>query len=448
MNEGLAAASLAHHVSPAHAGLIDILQPVAYVIIALVVLYTLRHLFFTMNRLFGRQRHPYLDISQAAWPRVTVIIPAHNEEPVITSILDRMVGVDYPKGCLKILCVDDRSTDQTPAILDDFAARHPDCVQVLHRPPDAPPGKAAALVDATAHIMGDIALIFDADYLPGPGLVKQLVAPFFDPEVGGVMGRVVPYNSGTNLLTHLLELERAGGYQVDQQARANLRLIPQFGGTVGGVRVSALRAVGGWDPAALAEDTDITYRLAIAGWKIAYQNRSECYEEVVESWSARYRQLRRWSRGHNQVLFRHLPALLRSSHVTRRERLDGALLLGIYAMAPVLLVGWLVLYLLWLCGDNGGGLFLMLAVVSYGTFGNAAAFYEIAAALRLDGERDKIKGVPLILIGFFVSTYAATAGFFAAIGDMLRPGRVHWHKTPRYRDQAPVTPDPAAPTRL
>ena len=99
-------------------------------------------------------------------------------------------------------------------------------------------------------------------------------------------------------------------------------------------------------------------------------------------------------------------------------------------------------------GVCGGGLFLMLAVVSYGTFGNAAAFYEIAAALRLDGERDKIKGVPLILIGFFVSTYAATAGFLAAIGDMLRPGRVHWHKTPRYRDQAPVTPDPAAPTRL
>jgi hypothetical protein len=197
----------------------------------------------------------------------------------------------------------------------------------------------------------------------------------------------------------------------------------------------------------LAEDTDITYRLVIAGWKIAYQNRSECYEEVVESWPARYRQLRRWSRGHNQVLFRQLWPFLRSSHVTGRERLDGVSLLGIYAMAPALLVGWLVLYLLWLCGDNGGGLLLMLAVVSYGTFGNAAAFYEIASALRLDGERDKVKGVPLILAGFFVSTYAATAGFLAAIGDMLRPGRIHWHKTPRYRDQAAAAPDPVAPPR-
>ena len=51
------------------------------------------------------------------------------------------------------------------------------------------------------------------------------------------MGRVVPLNAGTNLLTRLLDLERSGGYQVDQQARMNLRLVPQHGGTVAGVQV-------------------------------------------------------------------------------------------------------------------------------------------------------------------------------------------------------------------
>ncbi len=439
-----------HHLAPAlaaHARLIAVLQPVAIVIIVFVLIYAVRHLFFTLNRLFGRQRHPYINITQADWPPATIVIPAHNEQQVIAQILERVVNVDYPRDRLAIVCIDDRSTDATPTLLDRFAARFPGRVTVIHRPADALPGKAAALVDATDIITSDIALIFDADYLPGPGLVKQLVAPFFDPEVGGVMGRVVPFNSDSNLLTHLLELERAGGYQVDQQARSNLRLIPQFGGTVGGVRMTALRQVGGWNPYALAEDTDITYRLAIAGWKIAYQNRSECYEEVVETWQARYRQLLRWSRGHNQVFFRHGLALLRSPHMTRRQRWDGAMLLGIYAMAPVLLTGWLVLYLLWLCGDNGSGLLLMLAVVSYGTFGNAAAFYEIATALRLDGERQKVKGVPLILVGFFVSTYAATAGFLAALGDVLRPGRVNWTKTPRYRAPSGQSGGATAPTR-
>ena len=60
------------------------------------------------------------------------------------------------------------------------------------------------------------------------------------------MGRVVPLNAGRNLLTRMLDLERSAGYQVDQQARMNLHLVPQYGGTVGGVGSSALRDVGGW----------------------------------------------------------------------------------------------------------------------------------------------------------------------------------------------------------
>lgn len=435
---------LLHAPVAPHALLIAILQPIAIAIVALITLYTLRHLFFTFNRLFGRQRHPYIDITAADWPPVTVLVPAHDEGRVLKQILECLTHADYPQGRLRVLCIDDRSTDATAAIADQFAASHPHMISVVHRKADEMGGKAAALAAVMPRIATQIVLIFDADYLPGAGLVKQLVAPFFDPEVGAVMGRVVPYNSACNLLTRLLELERSGGYQVDQQARANLGLIPQFGGTVGGVRVSALRAVGGWDPYALAEDTDITYRLMIRGWKIAYQNRSECYEEVVETWAARYRQMHRWSHGHNQVLLRHLIPLLRSPHVSWRERLDGVALLGIYAMAPILLVGWVILYVLWLCGDNGQGFLLMLAVVSYGTFGNAASFYEIASAMRLDGEREKIKGVPLILVGFFVSTYAVTGGLFAALGDILRPRRIRWKKTPRYRRpeerMTPATP--------
>src|SRR2546430_14940175 len=116
-------------------------------------------------------------------------------------------------------------------------------------------------------IATEVTLIFDADYIPGAGLIKQLVAPFFDPEVGGVMGRVVPLNVGKKLLTRLLDLERSGGYQVDQQARMNLRFVPQYGGTVAGVRKSALEEIGGWNENALAEDTDLTFRLLLAGWK-------------------------------------------------------------------------------------------------------------------------------------------------------------------------------------
>ncbi len=97
----------------------------------------------------------------------------------------------------------------------------------------------------------EVVLIFDADYIPGKALIRQLVAPFFDPEVGAVMGRVVPLNVGKKCLTRLLDLERSGGYQVDQQARMNLHMVPQYGGTVAGVRKSALDEIGGWNENAL-----------------------------------------------------------------------------------------------------------------------------------------------------------------------------------------------------
>ena len=127
-----------------------------------------------------------------------------------------------------VIPVNDRSTDGTRAIIDEFVERFPGRIQPFHRA-GGKGGKAAALKDAMELVTTEVILIFDADYIPGAGLVEQLVGPFFDPEVGGVMGRVVPLNVGTNLLTRLLDLERTGGYQVDQQARMNLRLVHNMG---------------------------------------------------------------------------------------------------------------------------------------------------------------------------------------------------------------------------
>jgi len=64
-----------------------------YVIVALICVYTARHYWFTLNRLFGFQRHPYIDIDTADWPPVTVLVAAHNEEKVIANILGALMTV-------------------------------------------------------------------------------------------------------------------------------------------------------------------------------------------------------------------------------------------------------------------------------------------------------------------------------------------------------------------
>lgn len=399
-----------------------------------ICVYTIRHYLFTLNRLFGFQRHPYIDIDTADWPNVTVLVAAHNEEKVISHVLDALMAVSYPEDKLLVVPVNDRSIDQTRKIIDRFAESYPGRIRPFHRM-SGKGGKAAALKDAMELVDTEVILIFDADYIPGSGLIKQLVAPFFDPEVGGVMGRVVPLNVGTNLLTRLLDLERAGGYQVDQQARMNLQLVPQHGGTVAGVRLSALREIGGWNDCSLTEDTDLTFRLLLAGWKTVYQNRSECYEEVPETWAVRIRQIMRWAKGHNQALVNYGGQLLFGKHrATLRERIDGFLLLGVYAMAPVTLVGWILALVVFYQGVSPlHGLIAVLALTAYSAVGNFAAFFEIAAAARLDSTPLRIRVLPLLVLGFLVSIVAVSR---AGISQLLAPitgAQFHWDKTERFR---------------
>jgi cellulose synthase/poly-beta-1,6-N-acetylglucosamine synthase-like glycosyltransferase len=407
---------------------------VLFAVICVMVVYAVRHGVLTLNRLLGKQRHPYLDIDQATWPQITVFIAAHNEEKVIAGCLQALLNSNYPPNRLKLVPVNDRSGDGTKAIIDAWSARYPGRITPFHRS-TGKPGKAAALKDALHHMQGDIAIIFDADYMPGRGLLKQLVAPFFDPEVGAVMGRVVPLNTGANLLTRMLDLERSGGYQVDQQARMNLRLVPQYGGTVGGVRLSAVAAVGGWHDDTLAEDTDITYRLLLSGWKTVYTNRSECYEEVPEDWAVRIKQVKRWAKGHNQVLLRHGYRFATSPFLSWAERLDGLLLLFVFVLPPVLLLGWLLAIGLYFF--NAGALLTQLisvfALMAYGTLGNFAAFFEIAVAVLLDGKRNRLRLLPFSLLGFVVSLVAISASVWDLLLDHLLRRDMVWEKTIRYR---------------
>ncbi len=407
---------------------------VLFAVICVMVVYAVRHGVLTLNRLLGKQRHPYLDIDQATWPEITVFIAAHNEEKVIAGCIQALLNSNYPPERLKIVPVNDRSSDGTRAIIDAWSARHPGRITPFHRS-TGKPGKAAALKDALHHVQGDIAIIFDADYMPGRGLLKQLVAPFFDPEVGAVMGRVVPLNTGANLLTRMLDLERSGGYQVDQQARMNLRLVPQYGGTVGGVRLSAVAAVGGWHDDTLAEDTDITYRLLLSGWKTVYTNRSECYEEVPEDWAVRIKQVKRWAKGHNQVLLRHGYRFATSPFLSWAERLDGVLLLCVFVLPPVLLLGWLLAIGLYFF--NAGALLTQLisvfALMAYGTLGNFAAFFEIAMAVLLDGKRNRLRLLPFSLLGFVVSLVAISVSVWDLLLDRVLRRDMVWEKTIRYR---------------
>lgn len=127
-----------------------------------------------------------------------------------------------------------------------------------------------------------------------------------------VQGRVIVLNEPQNIVTRLVALERTGGYRIDQQAREERGLIPQFGGTAGCIRRKLLELLGGWAEDTLAEDTELTFRVYLAGYKVRYANEAECYEEAVESWRAYWKQRYRWAKGHMKCAFKHMPNVLKS----------------------------------------------------------------------------------------------------------------------------------------
>jgi cellulose synthase/poly-beta-1,6-N-acetylglucosamine synthase-like glycosyltransferase len=403
--------------------------------IVVLTAYAVRHYLFALYRISLTKSHDMMELVGFTAPSVTVLVPMHNEEKVAAHVLQALVDCDYDWGRLEILAVDDRSADRTGEIIDQFASKYP-IVKAIHRS-TGPGGKGAALRIASAQARGEILLLFDADYVPGRSMIKFLVAPFCDPEVGAVMGRVVPDNGGATLLAGLLELERSAGYQIGQQARFNLNLTPQFGGTVGGVRSSVLKDIGGWNSGSLTEDTDLTFRLLMRGWKVAYVNRAECYEEAPETWQVRSRQIHRWATGHTECFHDFWKAWIKGKFVTAGERIDGLFVLACYLTAPVLVLGWLASLILFFAPQaHQTAVFLVaLPFVGYQLFGNQATFLELGSAALLDCNRRRVLLLPLSLLNFFASTGAicqALVNFY--FGGIFRSGPHHWHKTVRYRD--------------
>lgn len=409
--------------------------------VIIMLVYAVRHLLFAYNRMFARQKMYYNDIYSSRMPKVSVLIPMHNEEQVLQYVLEALLQCDYDRDRLEIIPINDNSTDRTKELLEEYHAKY-EMIRPIHR--DTPNrGKPAGLNDAMAVATGEIIIVFDADYRPATDMLKQLSIAFADPEVGAVMGRVIPYNANRNLLTRLINLERSGGYQVDQQARYNMGLIPQYGGTVGGFRKELIQELGGFNPAVLAEDTELTFRLYTHGWKVIYANSAECYEESPETWEVRGRQIRRWSRGHNSVLFRYLFRVILSTQMNWKEKIDGILLLLVYAVPFFLALGQLDAFALFFLHemDLMTGWWVLLFIGVYCSFGNFAPFYEIGSALLMDGIKREIFLLPLIMYNFYFYMWTMSLGFLDAAADILTGRQVTWAKTKRFAKQKEeVTP--------
>jgi len=413
-----------------------ILEAIFVILSMIILLYIVRHLIFTLTVLHQRETQKEICVSDHCcyYPSVTILIPARNEERVIGRILRRMTELTYPKDKLQVIVIDDGSEDKTGAIAERFAEQY-DFIGVIHRnPQEGGQGKASALNVGLKHAKGEIILCFDADYYSQINIVEKLVAPFCDPKVVVVQGRVLVINESENVLTRLIALERVGGYRVGQQAREELGLIPLFGGTAGGFRRRIIEELEGFDENMLAEDTDLTFRIFLAGYKLQYVNCAESYEEAVHNLHSYWHQRLRWAIGHMQCAFRHLVPTIKCKNLSLKQKIDAILSLNVYFLPVLTLIAWIIGGLLLFRNSPllNGNLVGLLPFFMYSSVGNFAPFFEIGLGMYLDGRTRACRLLPLLFPLFLYNIIICTFALVKLCVYRILGKRIGWRKTIHY----------------
>jgi cellulose synthase/poly-beta-1,6-N-acetylglucosamine synthase-like glycosyltransferase len=256
-------------------------------------------------------------------PRVTVQLPIFNEQFVIDRLIEAICAMEYPKDRLEIQVLDD-STDETQQVAAAIVARyaalgHP--IQYIHRT-NRHGYKAGALDAGLNFAKGEFVAIFDADFVPPTDWLMQVIHHFAEPEIGMVQTRWTHLNRNYSILTQIEAILLDGHFVIEHGARYRTGDFFNFNGTAGMWRIKAIRDGGGWQHDTLTEDTDLSYRSQLAGWKFKYLPHVECPSELPIEMTAFKTQQARWAKGLIQTSIKVLPKIFHSD-VPRRIKIEA-----------------------------------------------------------------------------------------------------------------------------
>ena len=288
----------------------------------------------------AHRRMPQSPFHARVLPTATVIIPAYNEALVILKSVKTALDAEYPD--LKVIVVDDGSTDATLAVLTKAFGRNPR-VKILTQ---ANQGKWKALNTAYAQVKTEIAVCIDADTQIAPDAIRHLVVPFANPKIGAVAGTILVGNK-RNLLTRLQALEYFVTQNIARRAQEHINGIIVVPGALGAWRVEAVRDLGLLSNETLTEDTDLTMWMLRGGYHVAYAEAATGYTEAPRDVRSLLKQRLRWNVGILQSLWKHRSTFAE----TRSPRLLSVLDLAIFGFALPLLAPFVDLMVLFMLAN-------------------------------------------------------------------------------------------------
>lgn len=228
-------------------------------------------------------------------PTVTIVVAAHNEEPVIVRRIENLRALDYPTDLVEIVVTSDASTDATEQLAADAGAR------IVGNPRG---GKVAAQNHAVRELSSDVVAFTDANSTWAPDALRMLVRAFADPDVAYVCGRLnVLADDGRNKEGLYWRYELGV-----REAESRLDSVTGGNGSIYAVRRAEYVEV---DPR-FGHDLSLPYLMVQRGRRAVYEPDAHAYEKATPSTGDEYRRKVR--------MFEHCWAIVVEGKMLRRLR--------------------------------------------------------------------------------------------------------------------------------
>ena len=256
-------------------------------------------------------------------PKISLIIPAHDEEEMIVKSIEAALETDYENK--EIIVVDDGSKDRTYDLAYSYAKNG--SIKLFRR--DIASGsKAGALNYGLSFASGDVIVTVDADTFIERNSLKEIIKPLKDPNVSAVSGNVRVLkgeDKGSNLLVKLQSYEYLQALELGRRFNALIRTLLIISGAFGAFWKKNVTSIGDYDSDTITEDFDITLKMKKIGKKLAFAEKAISWTHVPETWNDWRRQRTRWTMGQAQSLWKH-------RNIFRKRAFNTMLVVAVYDM--------------------------------------------------------------------------------------------------------------------
>lgn len=302
-----------------------------------LVVFTNRYVFGSALRLGDRRTEGRIEVDPPVWPTVAIVVPVYNEGAYVLKTADSFQALDYPRERLKVVFIDDQSTDDTYSHLQSIAAAYP-WMTVLQNELNV--GKRIGIKNAVLKTHTDLIMSVDSDVVVDPQALRVLVRHLYTTGVDAVGGCVFVSNADENWLTRMQAVKYWIGYQFLKNLENAFSHIMCLSGCLTLYRRAALLAVDHdvekrsflGDEVKYGEDRFLTRKLVEKGYKTRLCFQAQCFTRAPATLANYLSQQLRWRRSNLIDFITAIPFLGRFHPLVLVHYMSMALLLMFYPL--------------------------------------------------------------------------------------------------------------------